>query len=173
VVTNTSIQPANNSTVYHPCEITIHTDGGCWPNPGNGGWGAVIRMPDGTRTELYGGETGSSTNNRMELAAAIKALESLPKRSRVTLYSDSEYVVNGMNKWIDGWKQRRWTTAKKQPVRNRELWERLDDAANRHSVKFRWVRGHNGNPGNERAHALAEAGALKALGRVLNSQQLW
>jgi ribonuclease HI len=143
--------------------IIIYTDGGSWPNPGAGGWGAVITMPNGDVVELCGGEN-PATNNTMELMGPIMALESLPASSKVTLYSDSQYVVKGITEWIDGWKRKRWINSQKQPVKNRELWERLDAARTRHTVKFEWVRGHSGIAGNERADILTKKGAVEASG---------
>ena len=124
--------------------VVIYTDGGCWPNPGIGGWGAVLTMPDGEVLELTGGENPSS-NNRMELMGLIIALEQFKAGSSVLLYSDSQYVVNGITDWIDGWKRKGWISTAKQPVKNRELWERLDQARNRHKVTFKWIRGCAGD----------------------------
>lgn len=147
--------------------ITIYTDGGSWPNPGVGGWGAVVTMPDGEVVELVGGENPSS-NNRMELMGPIAALESLPDRSEVVLFSDSQYVVKGITEWIHGWKRKQWVNSQKQPVKNRELWERLDAARSRHRVTFKWVPGHTGIAGNERADALSQKGAVQACGHVID-----
>jgi ribonuclease HI len=142
--------------------IEIWTDGACSGNPGPGGWGAVIRLPDG-ETELSGGEN-PTTNNRMELMGAISALEHLPEGARATLHTDSQYVKNGLTQWIHGWKRNGWRTADKKPVKNEDLWRRLDDAARRHSVEWKWVKGHAGDPMNERADALARA-AIRAVMR--------
>jgi ribonuclease HI len=147
--------------------VVIYTDGGCWPNPGAGGWGAVVTMPAGEVVELAGGENPSS-NNRMELMAPICALEYLPGPCTVKLYSDSEYVVKGITSWINGWKAKNWITKTKQPVKNRELWERLDAARHRHHVTFEWVRGHCGIAGNERADSLSQRGAQQASGQVID-----
>ena len=147
--------------------IEIYTDGGCWPNPGIGGWGAVITTPDGKVTELTGGEERSS-NNRMELMGPIIALERLDPGSSVTLYSDSQYVVNGITDWIDGWKRKGWINTQKQPVKNRELWERLDAVRSRHKVTFEWIRGHAGIAGNERADQLSQKGAIEACGHAID-----
>lgn len=147
--------------------VVIYTDGGCWPNPGAGGWGAVIRLPSGEVVELMGGENPSS-NNRMELLAPISALEYLHEPSTVTVYSDSEYVVKGITLWIKAWKAKGWLTKTKQPVKNRELWVRLDDARSRHRVTFEWVRGHSGIEGNERADALSQRGAEDVAGRAID-----
>jgi ribonuclease HI len=142
--------------------IEIWTDGACSGNPGPGGWGAVIRLPDG-ETELSGGEN-PTTNNRMELMGAISALEHLPEGAHATLHTDSQYVKNGLTQWIHGWKRNGWRTADKKPVKNEDLWRRLDDAARRHSVEWKWVKGHAGDPMNERADALARA-AIRAVMR--------
>jgi ribonuclease HI len=135
--------------------IIIHTDGGCRPNPGPGGWGAVVEGPDG-RLELSGSEA-DSTNNRMELTAAVRALEALPAGSEVDLVTDSTYVEQGITRWLAGWRRRGWLTAAKEPVKNRDLWQALDEAARRHRVRWLWTRGHSGHTGNERAHELAAA----------------
>ncbi|MCR9091882.1 MAG: ribonuclease HI, partial [Proteobacteria bacterium] len=133
--------------------VEIYTDGACRGNPGPGGWGAVLRHGAHEKT-LCGGEA-ETTNNRMELMAAIQALEALKSPCEVTLYTDSVYVRNGITEWLDGWRRRGWKTASKQPVKNRELWQRLDAAAQRHRIDWRWVRGHSGNAGNEHADQLA------------------
>jgi len=135
--------------------VDIFTDGACSGNPGPGGWGAILRY--GTvEKELSGGET-QTTNNRMELMAAIQGLEALTRPCRVRLHTDSQYLRNGITQWIDGWKRNGWQTASKQPVKNRELWQRLDQARQHHQVEFVWVRGHAGHPENERADALARS----------------
>lgn len=141
--------------------ITIHTDGACSGNPGPGGWGALLEWK-GHEKELFGGEA-ESTNNRMELKAAIEALNALKRPSRVRLVTDSVYVRDGVTKWIHGWKKNGWKTAAKKPVKNADLWQALDEATKRHRIEWVWVKGHNGDPGNERADALARAGiaALK------------
>jgi len=131
----------------------IHTDGACSGNPGPGGWGAVLEW-DGHEKELSGAEP-ETTNNRMELMAAIVALETLKRPCRVRLVTDSTYVRDGVTKWIHGWKTNGWKTAAKKPVKNADLWKRLDEATRRHSVEWEWVKGHAGHPGNERADALA------------------
>ena len=136
--------------------IEIFTDGACRGNPGPGGWGALLRY-DGTEKELYGGEA-DTTNNRMELMAAIQALESLTQRCEVQLTTDSEYVKNGITQWIVNWKKRGWRTASKKPVKNTDLWQRLDKAASEHNVSWHWVRGHTGHAENERADELANRG---------------
>jgi ribonuclease HI len=133
--------------------VQIWTDGACRGNPGPGGWGAILRFGD-TEKEIYGAEV-QTTNNRMELLAAINALEALKRRCAVVLTSDSEYLRRGITEWIVNWKQRGWVTANRKPVLNRDLWERLDAVASRHDVEWRWIRGHSGHPENERADALA------------------
>ena len=134
-------------------EVTIYTDGACSGNPGPGGWGAILLAPP-HRKELSGGDR-ETTNNRMELQAAIEALEALKYPSRVQLYTDSIYVRDGITKWIDGWRRNGWRTAAKKPVKNVELWQRLDAAVQRHKVEWHWVKGHAGHPENERADELA------------------
>jgi ribonuclease HI len=136
--------------------VTIYTDGACRGNPGPGGWGALLSW-NGPEKKLSGGET-LTTNNRMELMAAIAALESLKETCTVTLYTDSVYVKQGLNEWLPGWKARGWRTADKKPVKNQDLWQRLDAAAARHQVDWHWVKGHAGNPGNEAADRLANEG---------------
>jgi ribonuclease HI len=140
--------------------VSIHTDGACLGNPGPGGWGAILTS-GAHEKEVSGGEA-STTNNRMELMAAIMALESLKGPSQVTLHSDSRYVLDGIEKWMPGWKSRGWKTASKEPVKNEDLWRRLDAARLRHEVRWVWVRGHAGDPMNERADALARAAAQGA-----------
>ena len=140
--------------------VTIYTDGACKGNPGPGGWGAWLAY-GAHEKELWGGEP-LTTNNRMELTAVIQALASLKRSSRVALYTDSEYVRNGITTWIHGWKQRGWKTAGKKPVKNIELWQRLDALAAQHQVQWHWVRGHAGDPGNERADRLANRGCAEA-----------
>jgi ribonuclease HI len=140
-------------------EVEIYTDGACKGNPGPGGWGAWLRA--GTHEkELWGGEP-LTTNNRMELTAVIEALATLKNSCRVTLHTDSEYVKNGITTWIHGWKARGWTTADRKPVKNIDLWQRLDALSREHHVEWRWVRGHAGDPGNERADQLANRGAAE------------
>ncbi|HXW44892.1 MAG TPA: ribonuclease HI [Streptosporangiaceae bacterium] len=144
--------------------VEIYTDGACSGNPGPGGWGAVLRY-EGHELELHGGEPAPTTNNRMELMAAIKALESLTRPSVVRLHTDSSYVRNGVTSWLAGWKRNGWRTAAKQAVKNEDLWRRLDAAAARHDVRWLWVKGHAGDPGNERADALANRGMNEARSR--------
>ena len=136
--------------------VEIFTDGACSGNPGPGGWGALLRY-DGVEKELKGGEA-ETTNNRMELMAAIAALEALKRPSRVQLTTDSTYVKNGITTWIHDWKRRNWKTAAKKPVKNVDLWQRLEAALSRHQVEWHWVKGHAGHPENERADELARAG---------------
>lgn len=138
--------------------VVIYTDGACRGNPGPGGWGAVMSSDDHYR-EISGAHP-RTTNNRMELTAAIRALEALKRPSEVALYTDSTYVKDGITRWLPGWKAKGWRTAAKAPVKNRDLWEALDALADRHDVAWHWVKGHAGNPANERADALARA-ALK------------
>ncbi len=133
--------------------VEIFTDGACRGNPGPGGWGVLLRYND-TEKELYGAEA-ATTNNRMELTAAIRALEALKKPCRVQLTTDSRYVRSGITEWIGNWKKRNWRTADKKPVKNIDLWQRLDDLCSRHEIEWFWVEGHSGHPGNERADALA------------------
>jgi ribonuclease HI len=142
--------------------VDIYTDGACSGNPGPGGWGAVLCYR-GRVKELHGGDPGPTTNNRMELMAAIRALESLTRPVPVRLHTDSTYLRNGVTKWLPGWKRNGWLTAEKRPVKNADLWQRLDAVVRRHEVDWRWVRGHAGNPGNERADALANRGMAEAV----------
>ena len=136
--------------------VIVHTDGACSGNPGPGGWGVILDY-NGTRKELCGGEA-LTTNNRMELMAAIMALESLKRPCPVGMHVDSNYVKDGITKWIHGWKKNGWKTADKKPVKNAELWQRLDAALVRHQVSWHWVKGHAGHDGNERADELARDG---------------
>jgi ribonuclease HI len=144
-------------------KIEIWTDGACSGNPGPGGWGALIRQNGMTR-EMKGGEA-ATTNNRMELLAAISALESLPSGADADLHTDSQYLRDGITKWMHGWKKNGWRTSDKKPVKNKELWERLDRAAAAHHVKWRWLRSHVGHPENERADELAREGMQPFLRR--------
>ena len=136
--------------------VEMFTDGACRGNPGPGGWGAVLRY-QGTEKELYGGEK-ETTNNRMELMAAIQGLESLTKSYEVVLTTDSQYVMKGATEWMAGWKRKGWMTAARKPVKNVDLWQRLEKALAPHNVKWEWVRGHTGHPENERADVLANRG---------------
>ena len=137
-------------------DVVMYTDGACSGNPGPGGWGAVL-MSGRHRKELSGGE-GDTTNNRMELTAVIESLEALKRPCRVRIVTDSQYVKQGITQWIARWRRNGWRTAAKQPVKNRDLWERLDAALQRHQVEWEWVRGHAGHPENERADQLANKG---------------
>ena len=146
--------------------IEMYTDGACKGNPGPGGWGVLLKSGD-VEKELFGGEL-STTNNRMEMMAVIEALSALRQPCQVALYLDSEYVRKGITEWIHGWKARGWRTAAKQPVKNVDLWQRLDAlvATSGHRISWHWVKGHAGDPGNERADALANKGVERALGRL-------
>jgi ribonuclease HI len=137
-------------------EVIIHTDGACRGNPGPGGWGALLEYRD-RRRELWGGES-ETTNNRMELMAAIMALEALSEPCKVSLYTDSNYLRQGILSWIGDWKRRGWKTADRKPVKNVDLWQRLEAAAARHRVDWHWVKGHSGHDGNEAADLLANRG---------------
>ena len=137
-------------------KVIIHTDGACSGNPGPGGWGAILEY-NGTRKELSGGEA-ETTNNRMELTGAIMALESIKRPCKVEMHVDSAYVKDGITKWIHGWKRNGWKTADKKPVKNVELWQRLDKAIATHDISWRWVKGHAGHAENERADELARSG---------------
>lgn len=142
--------------------VIIHTDGGCRPNPGPGGWGAVLRYGDSVR-EMYGGEAQQTTNNRMELLAPIMALEALTRPSLVHIHTDSTYVRGGITQWMAGWERNGWKTAGKQPVKNVDLWKRLKEACDRHDVEWFWVKGHSGVPDNELADELATRGLNEAV----------
>jgi ribonuclease HI len=148
----------------HASPVTIYTDGACKGNPGPGGWGALLISGE-HRKELHGGEP-ATTNNRMELTAVIRALESLKQACQVELYTDSQYVKNGIESWIHGWKRNGWKTAERKPVKNAELWRELDAAAARHRVRWHWVRGHSNDSGNERADQLANRGVEEMKGVV-------
>lgn len=139
------------------CDVEIHTDGACLGNPGPGGWGAVLLHGD--REKLLSGYEAHTTNNRMELMAAIEGLAALRKAGRVIVFTDSRYVQQGISEWLSGWKRRGWRTAGGAVVKNIDLWQRLDEVASRHQVEWRWVKGHAGHVGNERADALARSAA--------------
>ena len=160
-MTDSASAPRNSSQ-----HIVIYTDGACKGNPGPGGWGALLSMGE-TEKEIFGGELGT-TNNRMEMTAVIEALAALKRPCQITLYLDSQYVLKGITEWIEGWKARGWRTAAKAPVKNVDLWQQLDAllVSSGHKIDWRWVRGHNGDPGNERADALANKGVERALGRL-------
>jgi ribonuclease HI len=136
--------------------VVIYADGACKGNPGPGGWGVLLRS-GGREQEMFGGEA-QTTNNRMELCAVIEGLMSLENRSRVRVYTDSQYVQKGISEWIHSWKRRGWLTADKKPVKNVDLWQKLDKVAREHEVEWHWVKGHAGHPGNERADELANRG---------------
>ena len=138
-------------------KVEIYTDGACRGNPGPGGWGAVLMYGD-KRKEIFGGDA-NTTNNRMELMAAIQALSALTRECELTLYTDSQYVRKGITEWIDNWKKRGWKTAAKKPVKNADLWQELDSQVARHKINWVWVKGHAGNEGNELADQLANKGA--------------
>lgn len=143
--------------------VYLYTDGACKGNPGAGGWGVLLRYGR-HKKELFGGEA-ETTNNRMELTAVIEGLKALKRTSRVEICTDSQYVKNGMQSWIHGWKKNGWKTSAKQPVKNEDLWRELDRLAAAHNVSWKWVKGHAGHPENERADALANRGAAEAAGR--------
>jgi ribonuclease HI len=147
---------ADKEAAPDPTPVVVHTDGACSGNPGPGGWGTILAYGT-TRKELSGGEP-VTTNNRMELMAAIIALETLKRPCRVELHTDSNYLKDGITKWIHGWKRNGWLTANKKPVKNAELWQRLDKAIKGHKIEWHWVKGHAGDPDNERADELAREG---------------
>lgn len=140
--------------------VHIYSDGACKGNPGKGGWGALLVAGE-HRKEICGGEA-DTTNNRMEMTAVIRALESLKRPSDVAVHTDSQYVQKGISEWLPGWKRRNWRTAEGKPVKNQDLWQQLDTLAQRHRIEWHWVRGHAGHPENERADALANQGVLQA-----------
>jgi len=142
--------------------VVIYTDGACKGNPGPGGWGALLEY-DGQEREIFGGDS-ATTNNRMELTAVIRALESLRRRCKVVIYTDSQYVKNGIQTWIHGWKKNGWKTADRKPVKNVDLWRELDALVPLHDIDWHWVKGHADTPGNERADALANRGVAELAG---------
>ena len=149
-------------------QVVIYTDGACKGNPGIGGWGAFLQTGTGAamrERELFGGAP-ATTNNRMELTAVIEALDALKHHCHVTIFTDSSYVMKGMMEWIHGWKAKGWKTADKKPVKNEDLWRQLDALVSEHQVEWRWVKGHSGDPGNERADALANRG-VESLGQAV------
>ena len=144
-------------------KIIMFSDGACRGNPGPGGWGAVLRFGQHEK-KLHGGER-ETTNNRMELTAAIEGLNALNEKCEVQLYTDSQYVRKGVLEWLEGWKKRGWKTAAKQPVKNKDLWQLLDEAIQRHQIEWHWVKGHSGNEGNELADELANLGTDEVMGK--------
>ncbi|NNF51537.1 MAG: ribonuclease HI [Gammaproteobacteria bacterium] len=144
-------------------DVEMFTDGACRGNPGPGGWGVLLRAGRRER-ELFGGEP-DTTNNRMELTAAIEGLRALRRSCKVELYTDSRYVMQGITEWLEGWKARGWKTSGRKPVKNRDLWQLLDEECQRHEISWHWVRGHTGHEGNERADALANLGIDKLPGK--------
>ena len=149
--------------------VTIYTDGGCKGNPGPGGWGAVVRCGDSVR-EISGGEL-ATTNNRMEMRAAIESLATLTERSEVCIFTDSQYLKNGITQWIRGWKRRGWVTSTKEPVKNMDLWQRLDELVAQHRVTWKWVKGHAGNTDNERCDGLANKEIAKLKQRPAGTER--
>lgn len=156
----TAVSGVAHATARGTDRVVVYTDGACKGNPGPGGWGAIV-VRDGREEELFGGER-QTTNNRMELVAVIRALEALPPAAEVDLHTDSQYVKNGMESWIHTWKQNGWRTSAHKPVKNVDLWRELDQQTARHRVRWHWVKGHAGTPGNERADALANRGVTLA-----------
>ncbi len=149
------------SDTQHAHHIVIYTDGACKGNPGPGGWGAVLRS--GSHEKHLHGGAEHTTNNRMEISAVIHALKALRQASSVELWTDSQYVQKGVTEWLEGWKKRGWKTASKEPVKNADLWQELDELLPKHQISWHWVRGHNGDPGNELADQLANRGVEEYL----------
>ena len=148
------------TTTPPPKKVELFTDGACKGNPGPGGWGVILRM--GKHEKELSGSDPSTTNNRMEMTAVIRGLKALIEPCEVTIYTDSRYVIDGITKWVHGWKRNGWVNASKQPVRNADLWHDLIEVAKRHQISWQWVRGHNGHPENERVDHLASDAALEA-----------
>ena len=148
------------TTIPPPKKVELFTDGACKGNPGPGGWGVILRM--GKHEKELSGSDPSTTNNRMEMTAVIRGLKALIEPCEVTIYTDSRYVIDGITKWVHGWKRNGWVNASKQPVRNADLWHDLIEVAKRHEISWQWVRGHNGHPENERVDRLASDAALEA-----------
>jgi len=148
------------TTTPPPKKVELFTDGACKGNPGPGGWGVILRM--GKHEKELSGSDPSTTNNRMEMTAVIRGLKALIEPCEVTIYTDSRYVIDGITKWVHGWKRNGWVNASKQPVRNADLWHDLIEVAKRHQISWQWVRGHNGHPENERVDRLASDAALEA-----------
>lgn len=142
-------------------DVTLYTDGACRGNPGPGGWGVVLKSGQHVK-ELFGGEL-ETTNNRMEMTAAIEGLNALNRPCKVAIYTDSQYLRKGVLEWMSGWKRNGWKTSARKPVKNQDLWQSLDQQLDRHTIEWHWVKGHSGNPGNERADALANKGTDDAL----------
>lgn len=145
--------------------VELYTDGACSGNPGPGGWAFILRHPVSKAEKESSGGERDTTNNRMELMACIQGLSALTRPSRVELYSDSQYVLNGLKEWMASWKKRGWKTAAKQPVKNQDLWEILDELKSKHDLRFHWIRGHSEHPENERCDELAVAAARAVVGR--------
>ena len=155
---------SHTKSAPHIPHIVIYTDGACKGNPGPGGWGALLKMGAIEKT-LHGGEP-LTTNNRMEMLAVIEALGALKRPCKVLLHVDSQYVMKGMTEWIHGWKQRGWRTADKKPVKNADLWQRMEEEVAKHTITWKWVKGHAGDPGNERADLLANRGVEEARAKM-------
>lgn len=151
-------------------EVFLYSDGACKGNPGIGGWGVILRSGRHEK-ELFGGEW-QTTNNRMELMAVIQGLQSLKRPCRITIYTDSNYVVKGMREWLPVWKANNWRSANKKPVKNQDLWEILDHEANKHDISWHWVKGHAGHPENERADYLANQGVLMLQQKMTNQTEI-
>ena len=153
-----SSEPPNEPKLPH---VLLYTDGACSGNPGPGGWGYMLKHPASGKVREGSGGMANTTNNQMELMAVIEGLRALKSRSLVDLFSDSQYVLKGLEEWIDGWKRRGWKTASKSPVKNVELWQTLDELKGLHEIRFHWIRGHTGHPENERCDELAVAASMQ------------